>query len=235
MCACTSSGSQFGSKRIDGAPSKMSSWLSAGFKVYGPLNETIDALPDSVAPDYLVNLDVYQYHLERLPAYNNNAKWMSQAAPPTPAAEIGPRTPGMNPVLGSPNLIASPLTLPTPPTANDGPPPGWKYAPGQIRPDGSFGPPVLVPEANTPIPQYMPQMNPGMGMPAQGVMQSPWGQPQPQMMYPQQYMGQPSGGVINPLMFGNQPPQQQFGGFNTGFNPGLTSGFSGIPGMPTLR
>lgn len=221
---------QFSSKRIEGAPGKLSSWLLVLYKLYHQLNEVIDALDDDDAQEHLINLDTYQFHLDNLPAYTNNAKWMMVAAPPAPAAVPSPsplvpqQLPGM-----VPNFAPMPPALPNllPPGSN--PPPGYKFMPGPVQPNGVQGPPVLVRDTSS-----MPgQMEFGAPMPMQ---QGYYQQPSPfgyqQQPYPQQYQqpfySQAGAPQPNPFLTTVQPPMM------TPYHSGMATGFAAVPGMPNL-
>lgn len=248
-------------KRIEGAPSKLSSWLEATFRLYRPLSEVIDALPDEMAVDYLINLDAYQYHMDRLPLYTSNAKWMASAAsPPAGPVDIGPRFPG---AVGyqQPQHALTPPSLPVPTQSDSSAPVGWKFTPGPMLPDGSRGAPVLIPDMSNvaqtgmspaPLmapqyavapqyamapPQYPPVMQPQPQM--WGGPQQQWAQPQP--MYPQAYQQPYPQQQYAPQFL--QPsggiinPMAMGGGaprpaFN--FTPAAVGGFSTTPGMPQI-
>lgn len=240
---------KFSSKRIEGAPSKLSSWLQTIYQLYRPINEVVDVLDDVAAPDHLVNLDIYQFHLENLAAYTNNAKWMMVSSPssPAPAVSTTPaflqnQLPGTTPGT----LVPSPPTLNVSSTASSGSttPPGYKLVPGPLMPDGTVGAPRLIPDYGAQQPGVMqPQMapiypdsrvNPGwqqQGYYPQGQ-QQPMGwyqNTQPGMMPNQQSMMYPGGMQPNPFFAAAQQPVLG------PYNQGMVGGYNTIPGMPPLR
>jgi len=244
---------QYTSKRIEHAASKLSSWLVTIYRLYQKLNEVIDCLPDPTAPDHLVNLDVYQHHLDRMAAYTNNAKWMipasSGSTPPTSLTQ--PRMPGQIPGA-VPQLTPMPPTSGAAPVTGD-PPPGYKKLPGIRHADGSWGPPQYIVDYGdqsshvmTPMTGVMGSMMQGMPpvggmsggtipMPGMVPVGSPvWGQPQPMMggygYQPIQPMMGMGSHPINPMQVGMQP----VGGLGFGGMP-MSTGYTTMPGMPPLR
>ena len=223
---------KFSSARIDGAASKLSSWLVTIFKLSQRLNEVIDCFEDEAASDNLINLDEYQYHLDRLAAYTNNAKWMLPAsatvdtAAPTPIRMPGQMNPGT--VLPVP-----PTTTPTTTASSLNVPPGYKLMPGVMLMDGTRGPPQIIPDYGPQsqiqqpqpfgtMPQQMPAMYPGMQqaspvvLPGMAPAHQQYGYQQP---YQQPYQQQPP------------PPFSSMGGFA----PNMNSAYSSVPNMPPLR
>ena len=227
---------KFNGKSIEGAPSKLSSWLQALYHLYKPLNEVIEVLPDENAPDKLVDLDIYAYHLQRLPAYTDNAKWMIQGSPAATLPTLARRMVNSSGLQVTPqHLVPIQHTYNNPvnqqvPTGSA--PPGFKLMPGSIMADGSRGPPIAVPDNSA---SYQPAtmgpmtyMGQQQGMPGGGYMQ----QPQPYWGNVNQNQG-PFGNMGQQPMYNNNP----FGGMQqqNPMNFGPQPGFSGVPGMPILR
>mgnify|MGYP001179115848 CR=1 FL=1 len=155
----------------DDAPNKMSAWLKVLFKLYKAINPVLHAINDGLG----INLDTFKYHLDRLSGYTANARWMVQSNNETVPAAV----PQMNTGASS---IPAPVGYPQQAGAG--------LVPGPIRNDGTVMPPQpvnpwMTMQPQTQMPIYQPPMQPNNGVPAPMYVQPNYGQPQPQMGYPQ--------------------------------------------------
>lgn len=206
---------KFTAKAHEDATPKIDSQMRCLFRLYDQINPALDTL-DS---EYPVDLSEFKHHLNRLPAYSQNARAMITIAPPP--KQTAPQTiPGVAPQFPS---------APPSSTTSGG---HGKGLPSYVRTDGTWGPEIPA----TPAPSYgytgapMP-MQPQMGswntpMSAAPAMPGPmmgYGsmmQPAGPMMTPTNPYGAPIGMVQQPPYAA--APRNPYG-YPVG--PGLPQGF----------
>lgn len=201
--------SKFIGKADEISCAKLSSFLNVLLAVYREINPLLDI----INPDIAIDLSKFAFHLNRLTAYADNAKFMIQpsrthVAPATQQTLIpgvAPQVPMATPVYAS---IPGPSQMP-----------GVTLVPGPAFADGRASVPTPVMPAGNYVPGYMPNAMPpnqgGYGMPPQnfGYQQPNYVNPQNNIPFNGPYVQQPymTGGNNN-LNFA--PP-----GMPPGFNP----------------
>ncbi len=230
---------RFTSGTMDKAPAKLSSWMTVLFNTYSKFNQVLE---DSIDMEWVVDLGTFKMHLENLPSYTGNAKWMLAVNAPTPSSEstpsaipTGPIIPGavQIPTGGMPSAsqqkLADPHHIPysSPPTSPQIPD-GMVRIPGPINAQGQRLPGELVPTVgallSTTAHYGAPQPNyyGGQPNPYQQQQGGAWN-PNPGMMPVQAFP--PMGGTMGqPLLMPNTGYQQPFNAY----------AFSGTPGMPAF-
>ncbi len=230
---------RFTAGTMEKAPAKLSSWMTVLFSVYSKFNQVLE---DSIDIEWVVDLGSFKMHLDNLPAYSGNAKWMIAPNAPEPTSSSSPSEiptgaaiPGavQIPTGGMPTSSHSrpvdPYHIPySNPPADQQIPEGMIRIPGPIDARGMRLPGELVPTVGgmlsstgyygAPQPSYYG----GQTNPYQQPQGNAWN-PNSGMMPAQAFS--PMGGM--PLPGTMMPPngyQQQFNAY----------GFSGTPGMPSF-
>lgn len=190
---------------------RLSSFLNVILSVYQEINPLLDI----INPDIAIDLSKLAYHVNRLSAYTDNAKFMIM-----PSRNVVPTTttqptaiPGAMPSVP----MATPAYLPSTPTPSPMNHPGATLVPGPSFVDGRQAPPtpVMAPGAYS-------QMNPygqnNFQQIPQGGYFSPQGYQQPQHPYMTGYQPQQQYPYVNPNSIPFSGPYLPAQNYNVGSN-----------------